>query len=162
MSLMPDPTFYPSPRMAMKAQPERLAYVALLNVGNHGKKDAMGVIGLDPSSSEYGQLIGQVDFPRGDSELGVLAVGDGSPAGGERSFDNFRREDFFELFCRKNVERAAERLIGIEGHSSAWRNIDANGLRGGNASGQKKRGEEIYAAKQQLHESLPKGPIVTI
>ena len=28
MSLMPDPTFYPSPRMAMQAPPERLAYVA--------------------------------------------------------------------------------------------------------------------------------------
>ena len=33
MSLMPDPTFYPSPGMAMKAAPEHIAYVALLNVG---------------------------------------------------------------------------------------------------------------------------------
>jgi len=69
MSLMPDPTFYPSPRMAMQAPPERLAYVALLNVGNDGKRDAMGVIDLDPSSPEYGRLVGQVDFPRGDNEL---------------------------------------------------------------------------------------------
>ena len=69
MSLMPDPTFYPSPRMAMQAPPESLAYVALLNVGNGGKRDAMGVINLDPSSSEYGRLVGQVDFPRGDNEL---------------------------------------------------------------------------------------------
>ena len=32
MTLMrPDPTFYPSPGMAMQAPAERLAYVALLN-----------------------------------------------------------------------------------------------------------------------------------
>ena len=49
MALMrPDPTFYPSPGMAMQAPPERLAYVALLNVGKNGKRDAMGVIDLDP------------------------------------------------------------------------------------------------------------------
>jgi len=29
--MRPDPTFYPSPGMAMQAPPERLAYVALLN-----------------------------------------------------------------------------------------------------------------------------------
>ncbi len=29
----------------------------------------MGVIDLDPDSSEYGQLVGQVDFGRGDNEL---------------------------------------------------------------------------------------------
>ena len=63
-SLMPDPTFYPSPGMAMQAPPERLAYVTLLNVGKNGKRDAMGVIDLDPSSSAYGQLVGQVDFPQ--------------------------------------------------------------------------------------------------
>ena len=49
MSIMPDPTFYPSPGMAMKAAPEQIAYVALLNVGKNGKRDAMGVIDLDPS-----------------------------------------------------------------------------------------------------------------
>jgi len=52
MSLMPDPTFYPSPRMAMKAEPERIAYVAMLNV-NGGKRDAMGVVDVDPRSGEY-------------------------------------------------------------------------------------------------------------
>ena len=70
MALMrPDPTFYPSPGMAMHAPAERLAYVALLNVGKNGQRDAMGVIDLDPSSSEYGRLVGQTDFPRGDNEL---------------------------------------------------------------------------------------------
>ena len=41
-SLRPDPTFYPSPGMAMQAPPERLAYVALLNVGTNGQPDAHG------------------------------------------------------------------------------------------------------------------------
>jgi methanethiol oxidase len=67
--LRPDPTFYPSPGMAMQAPPERLAYVALLNDGKNGKHDAMGVIDLDPGSSEYGHVVGQVDFGRGDNEL---------------------------------------------------------------------------------------------
>jgi methanethiol oxidase len=69
MSLMPDPTFYPSPKMAMQAPLERLAYVALLNDGKNGKHDTMGVIDLDPDSSEYGRVVGQVDFGRGDNEL---------------------------------------------------------------------------------------------
>ena len=69
MSLMPDPTFYPSPGLAMQAAPERLAYVALLNVGINGKRDAMGVIDVDPTSSAYGRIVGQVDFPNGDNEL---------------------------------------------------------------------------------------------
>ena len=42
MSLMPDPTFYPSPGMAMQAPPEQLAYVALLNAGKNGRRDAHG------------------------------------------------------------------------------------------------------------------------
>jgi selenium-binding protein 1 len=35
MSLLPDPTFYPSPSMAMQVPPERLACVALLNAGEN-------------------------------------------------------------------------------------------------------------------------------
>src|SRR5436190_18143796 len=70
MALMrPDPTFYPSPGMAMQAPPEQLAYVALLNAGNNGKKDAIGVIDLDAASSSYGRLVGQVELPGSDNEL---------------------------------------------------------------------------------------------
>jgi len=42
--IRPDPTFYPSPGMAMQAPPERLGYVTLLDAGRNGKRDAMGVI----------------------------------------------------------------------------------------------------------------------
>jgi hypothetical protein len=68
-TLLPDPTFYPSPGMAMQAPAERLAYVTMLNVDKNGKHDAMGVVDLDPASTTYGQLVGQTDFPNGDNEL---------------------------------------------------------------------------------------------
>ena len=68
-TLRPDPTFYPSPGMAMQAPAERLAYVTMLNVDKNGGHDAMGVVDLDPASPTYGQLVGQTDFPNGDNEL---------------------------------------------------------------------------------------------
>ena len=52
--LLPDPTFYPSPRLAIEAPTETLAYVALLSTGENGTKDALGVIDTDPESAEYG------------------------------------------------------------------------------------------------------------
>jgi selenium-binding protein 1 len=55
--------------MAMKAAPEHIAYVAPLNVGRNGKRDAMGLIDVEPRSSTYGQVVGQMDFPRNDNEL---------------------------------------------------------------------------------------------
>src|SRR5947209_529577 len=58
----PDPTFYPSPRMAMNAPAEKLAYVAMVNGNDNGRHDAMGVVDVDPGSSGYGHLVGQVDW----------------------------------------------------------------------------------------------------
>jgi methanethiol oxidase len=66
---LPDPTFYPSPSLAMQAPPEDLAYVALLNVGSNGRKDAIGVVDTNPDSSTYGRLVNRTDFPEGDNEL---------------------------------------------------------------------------------------------
>lgn len=63
----PDPSFYPSPRMAMQAPSERLAYVAMLNVG--GGPDALGVVDVDPSSASYGRLLRRVDMPNVGDEL---------------------------------------------------------------------------------------------
>jgi len=65
----PDPTFYPSPRAAISAPPERLAYVALLNGGNGNRHDALGVVDVDPASSSYGKQVGQVDMPHPGDEL---------------------------------------------------------------------------------------------
>jgi selenium-binding protein 1 len=65
----PDPSFYASPRHAMEAPPETLAYVALLTPGQNGHTDALGVVDTDSASRSYGQLVGQADFPQGGNEL---------------------------------------------------------------------------------------------
>jgi selenium-binding protein 1 len=64
----PDPTFYPSPRHAMEAPREGLAYVALLNPAQE-RPDAMGVVDVDPASRSYGTLVGRTDMPELGSEL---------------------------------------------------------------------------------------------
>jgi methanethiol oxidase len=66
---LPDPTFYPSPRLAMEAEPEKLAYVALLAPGGNGQRDAIGVVDTDPESPSYGTLLGRTEFPEGGNEL---------------------------------------------------------------------------------------------
>ncbi|HEX9165852.1 MAG TPA: selenium-binding protein SBP56-related protein [Gemmatimonadales bacterium] len=67
--LRPDPTFYPSPRYAIEAPPETLAYVALLNPEGKGAKDGIGVICTDPNDPDYGRLVGRTEFPNADNEL---------------------------------------------------------------------------------------------
>lgn len=63
----PDPTFYPSPRLAMQAPSERLAYVAILRTG--GRPDAMGVVDLESGSRTYGRLVNTIDLPFAGDEL---------------------------------------------------------------------------------------------
>jgi selenium-binding protein 1 len=65
----PDPTFYPSPRLAIEAPPEELAYITLLNPKPNGHGDALGVVDVNPDSKSYGRLVGQAEFPNGDNEL---------------------------------------------------------------------------------------------
>jgi methanethiol oxidase len=66
--LTPDQSFYPSPTMAIAADPEKLAYVAMLNPAPQ-KPDALAVVDLNPDSLSYGQMIGQVDMPGTGDEL---------------------------------------------------------------------------------------------
>ena len=66
--LIPDRTFYPSPAMAMTAEPEKLAYVALLN-SDPQQPDAMAVVDLDPASTDYGRLVSQLNMPGTGDEL---------------------------------------------------------------------------------------------
>lgn len=68
MGWTPDPTFYPSARLAMQAPPEKLAYVAILSSAGD-RPDAMGVVDLDPASSSYGKLIGRTAMPNAGDEL---------------------------------------------------------------------------------------------
>ncbi len=64
----PDQTFYPSPKMAAQAAPEKLAYVALLN-SDPANHDALGVVDTDPGSASYGKLLSRLDMPRAGDEL---------------------------------------------------------------------------------------------
>src|SRR5947209_4514224 len=65
----PDPTFYPSPRLAAQAPVEKLAFVGLLNPKHSGKPDAVGVVDVDPTSPSYGHMMGRVNMPNAGDEL---------------------------------------------------------------------------------------------
>jgi len=65
----PDPSFYPSPRMAAKAPPERLAYVVMLDAEGSTHPDALAVVDVDPDSSSYSQIVGRLDMPNRGDEL---------------------------------------------------------------------------------------------
>ena len=61
-SLRPDPTFHPSPRLAMEAEPEHIAYTALLSP-DRSRPDALAVVDVDPKSKTYGSVLSRLDFP---------------------------------------------------------------------------------------------------
>lgn len=65
----PDPTFYPSPKMAMAAPCEQLAYVAVLNPHSNGRPDALAVMDVNPQSNHYGQVVNRVEMLHPGDEL---------------------------------------------------------------------------------------------
>src|SRR5437870_11385864 len=67
--LKPDPTFYPSPRLAMQAPPEKHAFVAALNPPGNKLNDALLVVDVDPGSRNYSQRVGEVTMPEFGDEL---------------------------------------------------------------------------------------------
>src|ERR1051325_5028447 len=67
--LKPDPTFYPSPRLAMQAPPEKHAFVAALTPPGSKLNDALLVVDVDPASSTYGERVGEVTMPNFGDEL---------------------------------------------------------------------------------------------
>ena len=64
----PDPTFYPSPRMAARAPVEKLAYVAEFDPGRK-RPDRLAVVDVDPASFSYAQVVGRVEMPTAGDEL---------------------------------------------------------------------------------------------
>ncbi len=64
----PDPTFYPSPAMAMQAPQEELAYVAILDP-QRKSPDLLAVVDVDPASGQYGQITERVQMPHTGDEL---------------------------------------------------------------------------------------------
>ena len=65
----PDPTFYPSPRLAAKAPAETLAYVAAFAPERDVR--SLAVVDVDPASPSYATIVGGVDMPNvGDEPSG--------------------------------------------------------------------------------------------
>jgi len=64
----PDPSFYPSPRMAAQAPPETIAYVAAFDP-NRQQPDAIAVVDVDPASASYGRILNTVPMPNAGDEL---------------------------------------------------------------------------------------------
>ncbi|MFL5925750.1 MAG: selenium-binding protein SBP56-related protein [Gaiellaceae bacterium] len=65
----PDPSFYPSPKLAMEAPEETLAYVALLEPDQSSRPDALGVIDLERGSDTYGQIVSTLEMAAPGDEL---------------------------------------------------------------------------------------------
>jgi selenium-binding protein 1 len=68
MSHTQDPTFYRTPADAIAAPPERLAYVAAYDPAGQ-VRDAMTVLDTDPSSPDYGKVVGWSELPTTGNEL---------------------------------------------------------------------------------------------
>jgi selenium-binding protein 1 len=68
-SLLPDPTFYPSPRLATQAPPETAAFVAVINPADDGRADALAVVDVDPTSAGFGTVTQQLSLPYTGDEL---------------------------------------------------------------------------------------------
>src|SRR5271155_1586345 len=64
-----EPTFYASPKLAMHAPAEKLAYVAALNANGGSQPDALLVVDVDAGSDKYGEIVGRVDMPNAGDEL---------------------------------------------------------------------------------------------
>ena len=65
--LKADPTFYPSPRLAMQAPPETVAYAVIVNPGSG--PDGMAVLDVDAGSPRYGQVASTLTMPNAGDEL---------------------------------------------------------------------------------------------
>jgi selenium-binding protein 1 len=64
----PDPTFYPSARMAGGAPKETLAYVASFDPDRQ-VPDELAVVDVDPTSTAYGTIVSRIAMPNVGDEL---------------------------------------------------------------------------------------------
>ena len=68
MAARPDPTFYPSPRLAMQAPAERYAYTALLSP-DRSQPDALAVVGVERGSADFGKVVHTLVMPNTGDEF---------------------------------------------------------------------------------------------
>ncbi len=66
--LRPDPTFYPSPRLAGEAPSETLAYMVTTDPTAQSP-DALLTVDVDPSSESYRQVVNKLEMPNLGDEL---------------------------------------------------------------------------------------------
>jgi len=66
MTIRPDPTFHASPRLAMEAPAETLAYTLMLSPDGT-LPDGLAVVDVNPISKDFGKIVHQLIMPnRGD------------------------------------------------------------------------------------------------
>ena len=68
MSARPDPTFHASPRLAMEAPAETLAYTLMLSPDG-SEPDGLAVVDVDPDSATFGEIVHQVLMPHTGDEF---------------------------------------------------------------------------------------------
>ncbi|WP_228930853.1 selenium-binding family protein [Roseibium aggregatum] len=68
MNLRPDPSFYPTPRMAMEAPVEKLAFTLMLSP-DFSQPDGLAVVNVDPQSPDYGKIVHTVFMPNKGDEF---------------------------------------------------------------------------------------------
>ncbi|HWP17472.1 MAG TPA: selenium-binding protein SBP56-related protein, partial [Xanthobacteraceae bacterium] len=68
MTWKPDPSFYPSPRLAAKAPTETLTYVAAFDPARK-VGDTIAVVDVDPKSASYSKIVGIVPVPNAGDEF---------------------------------------------------------------------------------------------
>jgi selenium-binding protein 1 len=68
MTMRPDSTFHASPKLAMEAPPEHLAYTLLLSP-DFSKPDALAVIDVKPGSPTFSQVVHTVTMPHTGDEF---------------------------------------------------------------------------------------------
>ena len=75
MNLRPDPTFHATPKLAMEAPPETLAFTLMLSPDG-SQPDGLAVVDVNPNSDTYGQIVHQLVMPPG---AGTTAIPSASP-----------------------------------------------------------------------------------
>jgi len=76
MNIRLDPTFYPSPKLAMEAPVENFAYALMLSP-DRSKPDALAVVDVKAGSKSRGKIVHTVTMPNKGDEFHHLA---GMPA----------------------------------------------------------------------------------
>ncbi len=62
MNLRPDPTFHATPKLAMEAPVETLAFTLMLSPDGT-RPDGLAVVDVDPTSDTYGKIVNSLFVP---------------------------------------------------------------------------------------------------